>query len=332
MNRGPVTQHDIARHAGVSRALVSMALSGSPKVAPETRSRILEVAHELGYVKNLSATSLVNQVTPILGIVLPNISNPYFENLFSEIQRIAAENGLLPLIATGGNDVVQEELITQRFLELRVAGIIMVSSAMEDRPLHQLGEKIPVLSVGQPDIGGHVDSIGLDETRAAELLAAHFSERGWRRVGYVYTDQVRADRGLVHRQRALAHACETNELTFLAAPVKSGMKSTLESFLAAGDEPTVVIGHNDVIATQIVSELRREELTVGTDVGVAGYDNTYLSTGENGDFTSISQSITQQAAMAIEFIESRSRERDLPARRFITEPDLVIRSSTLRTP
>ncbi|MEZ7897543.1 MAG: LacI family DNA-binding transcriptional regulator [Flaviflexus sp.] len=322
-----VTQRDIAEHAGVSRALVSMALSDSPKVAEETKAAILQAADELGYVRNLSASSLVNQVTPILGLILPDIANPYFESFFGQLQEESVSHDLLPLIATASNDPERERLVLQRFLELRVAGVIAVSPAMEGEGLRSFGERIPLVVVGQ-EVGGHVDSVAIDEEKAATLLANHFSSEGWVRAAYVYDDLAQSDRGLLSRREALTAACEREGLSFTPIVARGGMRSSLDDYLDSSDQPTVLIGHNDLIATRITAELRRDHSRSG--VGVAGYDNTYLSREGNGDFTSISQPLATHAKQAIEFIESRSGRRYGSSRSVVAKPELIVRSSTIR--
>lgn len=327
---GNVTQHDIARHAGVSRALVSLALSDSPKVAQDTKKRILTAASELGYVRNISAASLVSQVAPIIGLILPDLANPYFEGLISAIQKDADEPSLLPLIATASNELNREEKIMQSFLELRVTGIISVSPATGTESLSRFGGRIPLVVIGQPDVGPHIDTVSLNEAQAAQLLAHHFAEQGWQRAVYIYDDQAQADRGLILRRHALHAACGEAGLSFSAISAGQSMQSAVSVAMESSPHSTVLIGHNDLIATQILSELRGAGYDVGQQVGVAGYDNTALSHEGNGGFTSISQPLDEISTRAISLVTTRAKRLYGPAQDVVVEPRLIVRSSTAK--
>ena len=107
------TQRDVARAAGVSRGLVSLALSGSSLVADDTRERIVQVAHELGYTRNLGAASLASKRSPVVGVVLPDLRNPFFESVVDNLQHEADGLGLLPLVATSADDRSRETTVLQ---------------------------------------------------------------------------------------------------------------------------------------------------------------------------------------------------------------------------
>jgi len=110
------TQSDVARAAGVSRSLVSLALSGSPKVAADTRERIEEVAASLGYRVNVSAASLARKRSSIIGLVLPNLRNAFFEQVAACLAQASARRGLT-LFVTVGSD--QPEVLHQAIESLR---------------------------------------------------------------------------------------------------------------------------------------------------------------------------------------------------------------------
>lgn len=120
------TQSDVAQAAGVSRGAVSLALSGSPGVGEETRERIRAVAAELGYVRNLGAAALAGQFESALGVVLPDLRNPFFESLVAQIQHRGVSHDRLPLFVTALDDPDQEAMVMRKLHELRVAGIIVV--------------------------------------------------------------------------------------------------------------------------------------------------------------------------------------------------------------
>ena len=159
------TQSDVARAAGVSRSLVSLALSGSPKVAADTRERIEEVAASLGYRVNVSASSLARKRSTIIGLVLPNLRNAFFEQIAACLGRAAARRGLTLFVTVGSDQSEVLHQAVESLLGVRVAGIIFVSPWLPGEDLVAIGEEVPVCVIGRRSPGGRVDSVRVDEDR-----------------------------------------------------------------------------------------------------------------------------------------------------------------------
>ena len=134
------TQSDVARAAGVSRSLVSLALSGSPKVAADTRRRIREVAASPGYRVNVSASSLARRSSTIIGLVLPNLRNAFFERIAACLGRAAARRGLTLFVTVGSDQPQVLHRAIESLLGVRVAGIILVSPWLPREDLLAIGE------------------------------------------------------------------------------------------------------------------------------------------------------------------------------------------------
>jgi len=148
------TQSDVARAAGVSRSLVSLALSGSPKVAAGTRERIEEVAASLGYRVNVSASSLARKRSTIIGLVLPNLRNAFFEQIAACLGRAAARRGLTLFVTVGSDQSEVLHQAVESLLGVRVAGIIFVSPWLPGEDLVAIGEEVPVCVIGRRRPGG----------------------------------------------------------------------------------------------------------------------------------------------------------------------------------
>ena len=134
------TQSDVARAAGVSRSLVSLALSGSPRVAAGTRERIEEAAASLGYRVNVSASSLARRSSIIIGLVLPNLRNAFFERIAACLGRAAARRGLALFVTVGSDQPEVLHRAIESLLGVRVAGIILVSPWLAGEDLLAIGE------------------------------------------------------------------------------------------------------------------------------------------------------------------------------------------------
>ena len=139
-NGRAATQSDVARAAGVSRSLVSLALSGSPRVAADTRRRIREAAASLGYRVNVSASSLARKRSSIIGLVLPNLRNAFFEQIAACLGRAAARRGLTLFVTVGSDQPEVLHRAIESLLGVRVAGIILVSPWLPREDLLAIGE------------------------------------------------------------------------------------------------------------------------------------------------------------------------------------------------
>ncbi|WP_228489146.1 LacI family DNA-binding transcriptional regulator [Raineyella fluvialis] len=289
MARNP-TQSDVARAVGVSRGLVSMALSGSPAVAEETRERILRVARELGYTRDLGAASLAARRSRVLGVVLPDLRNPFLEGIVSALQDEAESRGLVSLVATASDDVGRELTILRRFHELRVAGVVMVSPVQPPEGLERAGELMPLVLIGADGPWRSLDSVHVDEDAAARLIVDHVRERGWTSLISLSERKGPGEVWIQRRQVALSRAAAAVGLPFDAVAIDgdAAISAALLDHLHPGAR-LAVAAHNDLVAIDALTAVRAMGLVPGTDVGVVGFDDTHLARRPEFDITSVSQ-------------------------------------------
>src|SRR5215211_1992701 len=185
-----VTLMDVAQHCGVSRATVSLVLNDSPLVATKTRDRVRQAMVELGYVYNRAAASLRTQHSDAIGVVLTNITNPYFAEFAAGLQDVLTSSGTVPLLAVSGEDRALQHRLVKSLVERNVDGIVLV-------PAHgtQPGD-LPDL-VGTPLVllarrlnGLDVDYVGAQNRDGGYAAAEHLYSHGCRRIAFVggFTD------------------------------------------------------------------------------------------------------------------------------------------------
>lgn len=323
------TQSDVAREAGVSRGLVSLALSDSPVVAAATKQRIREVANRLGYMRHLGAASLASRRSLVVGMVLPDLRNPFFEDVVDAVQASADEAGLLSLIATASNDSSREALIVERFQELRASGIIVVSPVQPADRLAELGDTVPVVLIGTEPVGGCVDVIHVDEVAAAELVLDHLVERRWQRVLYVSAEAGAGEVWVEHRRVAFESSARRRGVPFAVARADDSVTDVLRSALDVGDRPRLaVVAHNDLVAAEVVFAVRAMGLAPGQDVAVVGFDDTYLARHAGFSMSSVRQDADELSAVAMKALRSRAEEPTQPGREWVMDPTLSVRASS----
>lgn len=334
-NGRAATQSDIARAAGVSRSLVSLALSGSPRVAADTRRRIREVAASLGYRVNVSASSLARRSSTIIGLVLPNLRNAFFERIAACLGRAAARRDLTLFVTVGSDQPEVLHRAVESLLGVRVAGIVLVSPWLPDEDLLAIGEEVPACVIGRRSPGGRVDSVRVDEEAAARLVVDHLAGLSMRTICYIgprMTDEAsRHD-----RERALARAAKTAGLTFEARDCGEDAGPAARAALNDHPEPLGLVVHNDVLAIDAVPVLRESLREPGTDVALVSYDNTYLALREEFSLTSVDQPEDLLGERAVDLVRRRAglAPDDGPAagagaRSVVLEPRLVARASSL---
>lgn len=327
MGKNP-TQSDVARLAGVSRGLVSLALSGSPMVAEDSRQRILAAAQELGYTRDLGAATLAAGRSQVLGVVLPDLRNPFFEGVVDAIGAHATTLKLLPLVATASDDRDREALILTRFRELRVAGVIMVSPVQPLDALETAAKAQPTVLIGADVASASLDTVHVDEDAAARLIVDHLVTRGWRSVVSLSEQSGPGEVWIERRQEALKAAARGAGLPYAGVEGRPGRgaSAALREYLPQLGERAAVVAHNDLVAMDALAVVRDAGLRPGDDVAVIGFDDTYMAQRPEFDVTSVSQDTGELARLAMAALLERDEERG--RHEAVVQPTLAVRSSS----
>jgi DNA-binding LacI/PurR family transcriptional regulator len=320
----PITQKSLAKLLGVSRSLVSMALSDSPLVAEVTKSRIKALAAEHGYVPDVSATSLRTGRSTVFGILLPNLRNPLFEDVAIAVQRAAAAEGLLEIIATGASDWAREKLVIDRLQALRILGLLVVSPTAPFGKLRDYAKRLPIVSIGTVGVGGAVDTVHTDEDQAAALILDRAIALGARQLAHLALSWPGDEGAVVTRKAAIERATVGTGLEFRTL---NSIAAAVKFATAAVPGSTMISVHNDLTAVNLLPALRAVGLTPGEDIWVSSYDDTALASTSDPNLTSISQDSERLGNAAVELLLDRTANMSRPSREIVTHPTLTIRAS-----
>ena len=323
------TMEDVARAAGVSRALVSLVMRERPNVSEERRRRVLDAAAKLGYRPNAMARSLASRRTKTVGVILDDLRNPFFAEIAGGVEELASELGYQLLLAAGGRQARRERVALSALLEHRVSGIILVSPRMSAGDITAAASEAPLVMVGRAVRGIDADTVLINEAHGTGLVLDHLIGLGHEAIAHVDGG---TGAGGPQRRSAYLRGMRAHRLGRHALVVPGDF--TEEAGVAAAGEllrrpelPTAIFAANDMVAAGLLGGLDRAGVDVPRDVSIVGYDNILIAHLAHVSLTTVDQPRTEMGRLALELLLDRIDNRRANEVRLI-EPTLVIRSTT----
>ena len=324
---GP-TQEDVAKKARVSRALVSLVMRDSPNVSEQRRRRVLRAAEELGYRPNAYARSLASKRLHTIGVLINDVTNPYFGGVYSSLATAAEETGFDLLVAPGTRSAKKEIALVHTLLEHRVAGLALLSPLMPTKELRSLTSSWPTVLVGRDTSIANVDVVTTDEQQAARLVLDHLTAQGHRNIVHVTggSNRPAQDRAKAYRAAMRELGLEPREVAG-AFTHEAGQEAARE-IAAMTPLPTAVVAANDLIAVGAIGVFESLGLRVPEQVSVVGYDDSQIARLDLVQLTSVCQGVDQFGSAAIDLLLNRIDDRATPRVVQRIETTLVQRRTT----
>lgn len=339
--RRPSTLADVARLAGVVAMTASRALNQTGYVSDDVRKRVLKAAAKLEYRPNMVARQLKSQRLSAIGILLPDIANPFSAELVNGVKQIFDPAGYSTFIALSSRSVEQENASLRAFADHRVDGLIVATrgTKMGDEVLRKFARQgIPAVTIGRPVRIPGIDSVTADHWRGAFDVVNHLIARGHRRIGFIGISP--ADRLSLRRYQGYAAALEQAGIEVMPdytvgppeAPAFATQEDGFDGMLRLAKlkkPPTAVFARNDFAAIGALRAAHKLGLRVPDDVAIAGFDNIPLASFTTPPLTTVEQPIAEQGAAAAKFLLERiERQYTDSARRICMPCKLVVREST----
>lgn len=320
-----VTIRDVAKAAGVSASTVSRSLSGSELVDPRTRDHVLRVADELGYLPNRAARGLITGRTGNLGLILPDLANPFFPEVVKGVQARAREADHSVFLADTDEDP-SAELGLVRALAKQVDGIILCSPRMSTEDMRAAASCATVVAVHRR--GAQIPAITVDNAGGMRQAVAHLAALEHRRIGYVagprssWSNRERA-RGI--RAAAEAEGVELVEIGNVPPQFEGGVAA---ADLVVAAKVTAVVAYNDLVAMGLMTRLTSRGIAVPGELSVVGIDDIPMSAMFSPALTTVSVPKEQTGRAAVELLLQLLDEPGARPPRREVPTHLLVRNTT----
>jgi len=326
---------DVAHRARVSIATVSRTVNGISSVAPELAERVWAAVKEVGYVPNTQARALVSGRSRLLGLVVSEITNPFFPELVQEFENLAVEQGYEVFIGSTNYDPQRTESLIRRMLQRSVDGVAIMTFGIEQELIQKLVDRaFPLVFV---DSGPNLPNIRLLKVNYGEGIreaVQHLAALGHRQIAFISGPlQMRS---AVARRDAFVSAMA--ELGLRVPPqhlvegthtMEGGIKTT-DVLLRLPELPTAIVCSNDMTAIGVLHGLHRNAHKVPDDVSVIGFDDIHLAQFVLPPLTTVQMSCKHLASAAVQALRAgiepenpHSEQTEWPV-----PTNLVVRQST----
>ncbi|MEW1775547.1 LacI family DNA-binding transcriptional regulator [Streptomyces sp. NPDC086777] len=335
-----VTIVDVARHAQVSTTAVSKVLRNAYGASPEMRAKVRRAIDELGYRPLAAARGLRGQ-TYTIGVMLPDIRNPFFPEILDGVTGCLRDTDYQVLLGPGCNGEKEEARVTEAMIDRGMDGLVLVAPVSSRARLEHVASIVPTVVVGRHGHSPVYDTVADDDMAGAALVVGHLAALGHRRIAHIEhheTDPTRiaempnAQRADGYRQ-AMRDLGLTGGIDVVSTSyTQQGGYEGAQQLLARPDRPTAVFAGADIVAMGVLEAVAEAGLSVPADLSAAGYDNTTFAALGPISLTSVDQAGAEMGRNAARLLLERIADRGKPSVQVKLSPTLVVRRTTASPP
>ncbi|RXZ79955.1 LacI family transcriptional regulator [Paenibacillaceae bacterium] len=343
-----ITIAEIAEKSGVSISTVSRVLNNSPSVAPKKREKIQQIIDKYNYTPSAFARGMVNHTSRNIGVLLPDITNPYFTSLFNEVQSFAMQNSYATLLFNtmfvrnrkGHSQQLPEEEYFKMILEKQVDGVLILGGNIDKedvsppfiQALNQLHQRVPVVIVGSKLEGCDCLFLERDLKLGVTSIVHHFIALGHERIGFIGGEpgiritSARTD-AFRHEMAAFGKPVDERHVVPSDYYAPDGYKAMEQLLQEPRDTlPTAVIAMNDMVATGAIRAMKDHELLCPQHIAVASCDQFPYSEYSIPRLTSLDQHNEYLGRMAVlQLISAMNGSEEMLSINHV--PKLIVRES-----
>ncbi len=322
---------DVAEFAGVSTATVSRALADKPNVRPEAKQRVMEAVRELGYRPNRVARSLRSSRSNLIGLIVSDIENPFFQQVSRAVEDAALIHGYSVVLCNADENPEKEMRYLQLLCDENAAGVILspTRKATEDSSAIS-GLNLPMVIIDRHIRGGEFDCVLTDNVQSAHLVISHLIARGRRRIAAVLGIGSTTGR---ERQEGYIKALNDHglqpspELIKFANPKEEdGFAATLK-LLRLEERPDAIFTSNSLLAAGVLQALKANRIPIPAAIAFASFDETRWAPLVDPPVTVIAQPTYEIGTTAAELLVKRIQDPSRSTREVVLTTKLIVRQS-----
>lgn len=320
---GKVTLRDVAREAGVSVATVSYVLNNTGSVSENVRKQVRIAVKLLGYVPNLSAQAMRTGRTKTIGMILPDLRNPFFPELAQSVENAARNNDLAVfLVDTQESQTAEAEGIF-KLIQYGVEGIVWCPSSDIDY-FKEYSTDIPVVIIDRPL--PNYDNVYSDYIKGGKLLAQYILSEGHRKIGLIsgpqsFESALQRRRGFLEELGSSAEVIWEVENSFSMELADETRAKLLQQ------DVSVVVAANDMIAIAAIKILNQNKIKVPETISIVGFDGIPWSDIVQPPLTTMKQPLSELGKEAVNLLMRRIENPEASMKSVILDVDLIVRES-----
>jgi LacI family transcriptional regulator len=331
-----INMHDIAKRAKVSIGTVSNVINGTVAVRDGARQRVLEAVKALGYQPSQLARGLRRDYTNVIGMIIPDIINPFFPGLVRAAEDVASANGFRLVLCNTDDDPVKEASCLNDLQSYLPAGLLFIpaiDSQLQEQPMRR-GRPTPTVCIDRKPKGWKCDSVHADNESGAYAATLHLLDHGHRRIGVIGGPINMATAR--DRLRGFRRALKETGVPLPDAYVETGRfdrASGLEAglrLLRPSSRPTAIFAANDMMAMGVLLAMRELGMRCPEDVSIVGFDNLEMVDLLQPALTTVQQPVYRIGATAAELLIERISGASKAPREIVLETELIRRGSVMR--
>ncbi|PIJ49005.1 transcriptional regulator GalR [Erwinia sp. OLTSP20] len=326
------TIKDVARLAGVSVATVSRVINHSPKASESSRQAVLSAMSELQYHPNANARALAQQSTDCIGLVVSDVSDPFFGAMVKAVEQVAYQTGHFLLIGNGYHNLQKEHQAIEQLIRHRCGALIVHAKKIPDEELIPLMEYIPgMVLINRALPGFEQRCIALDDRHGAWLATRHLIQMGHQHIAFICSNHGISDaeeRLQGYYDALQAHQITTNErLVAFGEPDETGGEQAMTELLGRGKTFSAVACYNDSMAAGALAVLSDNGIRVPEEMSLTGFDDVLVSRYVRPRLTTIRYPVVNMVQQATELALALANNQPLPEVTHMFCPTLVRRHS-----
>ncbi len=326
------TIKDVAKLAGVSVATVSRVINSSPKASDASRQAVQSAMASLNYHPNANARALAQQSTETLGLVVGDVSDPFFGAMVKAAEQVAYHTGNFLLIGNGYHNEQKERRAIEQLMRHRCAALVVHAKSIPNDDLAALMDQMPGMVLINRILPGYEQRcVALDDRYGAWLATRHLIQQGHTKIGYLCSNHAISDaedrlQGYYDALRENGLPCNDRLVTW-GEPDESGGEQAMTELLGRGRHFTAVACYNDSMAAGAMGVLNDNGIEVPGEISLIGFDDVLISRYVRPRLTTVRYPIVTMATQAAELALALAKEQPLPEITHLFSPTLVRRHS-----